>query len=384
MRLVDSVERACGMGWDTLVHPDDLFHWSGWLSMEHERSNLPPFYLLTGEGDEPAPAALSCYPLDASSEPWPFMRVDRTLRHLVVRHSLAIDERTAAAIDSLLPTLACGGRRAPDTRVLTAGLPERRPGLVEELVAAAEREAAGRRVTSVSFLFVGEADHAVRCALTERGYLEFPSANYATLRLPGSSFQDYADTLSRVRRRQVLRERRRLRDAGLRFVVEPLTHDLIDQLVPLMLEHGRKYGHAVSPGAQAHGLGLFLRHCGPAARVISARSPDGAVRGFVLVVERGRRLFALLTAFDYGWQGRLPLYFGVCFYEPIEYACRIGASGLEYAIESDEAKRSRGCELEQRYGYLKVLDADTHRALQPLLGRIRTAAATGAVEAVLR
>jgi uncharacterized protein len=375
VRRVDAVEEACRLGWDALVHPDDLFHWSGWLCLERDQTNLPPFYLLSGGDEGPAEAGLSCYPLDATSEPWPFMRVDCTLGHLARRHALDLDEETEAAIGALLPTCVCGGRRAPDTRVLTvAGRSEERRRLVDELVEAAEGEARRGGAVSVSFLFVSEADEEVRCVLGRRGYGEFPTANYATLRLRGPSFQSYLAGLSQVRRRQVRRERRRLHQAGVRFAVEPLSEGLIEQIVPLQLEAGRRYGHAYRAEELSHVLMLHHRHCG--ARAITARSSDGDLRGFATVVERGRRLFALQAGFDYNWQGRLPLYFGVCFYEPIEHAVAIGASGLEYAIESEATKVSRGCDLDRRLGYLKVFDGDVHHVLEPLLRRIGAAAAS--------
>jgi predicted N-acyltransferase len=353
------------------VHPDDLFHSAAWLGLENDRADRPPRYFFAGRPNGPAEAALACYPLDAASEPWPFMRVDRTLWHLANRYSLTVPDRVAA----ILPTYLCGSRRSPDTRLMTRpGCPEaRRRELAADIVVAVEAEASERAMASVSFLFVGENDRALRDTLTRRGYTEFPTARYATLHLAGPGFDAYLDTLSSGRRREVRRERRRLADAGIRFAVEPFTPALMAELAPLQLQHGRKYGHAYTLDGLTRGGALFAKHCGAAMRAVTARSADGVVRGFAMVAVRGERLFVLQTGYDYRWQGKLPVYFAVVYYEPVEYASRIGAVTLDYAIESETTKLSRGCVLERRHGYLKVFDTETHHEVSDFLAQVRRA-----------
>jgi uncharacterized protein len=373
---VDTLSDVLGHGWDSLVHPDDLFHSPAWLSLENDRSDIPPRYYLAGDADGRPQAAMSCYPLAASSEPWPFMRVDRTLWHLAGRYSVDMSERTAAAIGALLPSYLCGSRRSPDTRVLTspACAEDQRPRFVAEVVGAAERDALEHGAASVSFLFVHEVDTVLRGVLAQRGYVEFPTARYATLPLPKPGFAAYLDMLPNSRRRDVRRERRRMAEAGVRFGVEPLSPDLVGEIVPLQLGHGRKYGHAYTVEALTRSLTLHIRHCGAAARVVTARSPDGVLRGFSLLIERGDRLFVNQTGCDYQWQGKLPIYFALCYYEPVEHASSIGVTTLDYAIEAEQTKVSRGCVLEQRYGYLKLLGGNGHSEVTGLLGRLRQAA----------
>jgi hypothetical protein len=367
----DSMAQARETGWDAVVPPDDLFRSPGWLALESEQTNIPPRYYLAGEPGR-AEAGLSCYPLDASSEPWPFMRVDRTVRMLADAHGAEPDEATARAVDALLPTRLFGGRRVPNTALVTApGLPEdRRRHRIAELVATAEDDARAAGAASSAYLFVAASDTGLRDTLRERGYAEFPTARYSTLRLPEPGFEGYLSLLPNDRRRKVRYERRRLEAAGVGFRVEPLTPDLTGELVPLLLKHGSKYGHAYAPEAMTRTLELHAAHCGADAEVITARSADGAVRGFSLVVRRGTRLYIRLTGYDYDWQGKLPLYFALCFYEPVEHASRIGATTLDYAVASEATKRSRGCTQERRFGYVKAFDPATHTSVARLLARI--------------
>ncbi|MFJ6796908.1 peptidogalycan biosysnthesis protein [Streptomyces sp. NPDC091268] len=377
VRTYPTIEEARANGWEELSPSWDLFHSADWLSLESEQTNIAPrFHLAREEGGRPA-AALAGFPLDETSEAWPFMRVDCTLRLLADRWGAPVP---AGALDPgvLLPTYLGGSRRVPDTLLLTDphSSPAQRRALTEELVAAAEEEARGRGSRSVAYLYVGEAD-PLREVLRDSGYAEFPTARYATLHLPKPGFDAYLDSLPGVRRRKVVKERRVLEGAGLDIDVRPLTRELIPELVPLMVEHGGKYGHSYAEEAVARSLELHVRHCGDTLRAITARSADGVLRGFSAFVHRGSRLYLRQTGYDYDWLGKLPLYFALVFYAPIEYAGRVGATALDYAVESERTKASRGCTLEQRYGYLKLFDVRQQAALEPLLEGIRR----GAVQA---
>jgi hypothetical protein len=373
-----AIDEARRLGWDTLAAPDDLFHSSAYLSLEGGLADTPPVYFVAGAGADQGgspDAAVTCYPLSSASEPWPFMRIDSALLHLARRRGLTVSDQTTADLAGLLPTHLYGCRRAPDTRVLltSRGTDEERARIVAAFVDHLEQDARERGVRSMAFLFVSEGDTAARHGLRRSGYEEFPSARYATLRLDGTDFDAYLARFSRDRQREIRRERRRMHEA-VRFTVEPLTSDLIQELVPLLLQHGRRYGHAYTSEGLTRGMSLHRQHLGQQVSAVTARSSDGRARGFATIVAWGGRVFVRQTGFDYDWQGRLPLYFGVCYYEPIEYAMRIGATALDMAIESEVTKLSRGCELDQRFGYLKVLDEASRTRVEPLVRQIRAAA----------
>ncbi|MGW1642331.1 peptidogalycan biosysnthesis protein [Streptomyces lavendulae] len=378
VRTFETIEEARAGGWEDLAPSWDLFHSVDWLSLESEQTNIAPRFHLAGEEGGRPEAALAGFPLDETSEPWPFMRVDRTLGLLADRWGASVPDG-ALDPDLLLPTYLGGSRRVPDTLLLTdpgSGTARRR-ALTRELVAAAEQEARARGSRSVSYLYVGEAD-PLREVLRGCGYAEFPTARYATLHLPEPGFDAYLDGLPGVRRRKVVKERRVLEAAGLDIDVRPLTGELIPELAPLMVKHGSKYGHSYAEETVTRSLELHVRHCGDTLHAITARSADGVLRGFSAFVHRGTRLYLRQTGYDYDWLGKLPLYFALAFYAPIEYAGRVGATAVDYAVESERTKVSRGCTLEQRYGYLKLFDPRRQAALEPLLEGIRRGAVPAA------
>lgn len=376
IRNTDSLTEASRSGWDALAGPDDLIHSSNWLRFEAAQSNLPPRYHLAwvgGSDDRRADAALSCYPLDVESEPWPFTRIDSALRHVAERSQIDLDERAEGALAGLLPAYVCGARRAPDTRLLIGE--RRHPGEGEQLAHClldhVERDACANGIQSVTFLFVRESDDVLCHALEARGYLRYPSARSASLAITRPGFDGYLAGLDHKRRNQVKREQRRLREAGVRFDIESLEGELIAELVPLQMQQFRKYGHDPSAKALAASLALQAEHCGPAMRAATARSPDGVLRGFATMVHWGSHLYMRQVGFDYEWQGSLPLYFGATYYTPIEYAVGAGVRLLHYSIESEAAKVLRGCALEQRYGYVKVLAPGLRDRIEPLVRAIR-------------
>lgn len=374
VRTFGTMAEASRAGWDDLTPSWDLFHSADWLSLESEQTNLAPRFHLAGEDGAQPEAALACFPLDTASEPWPFMRVDRTLRMLADRHGAPVP---AGALDpdGLLPTSLGGSRRVPDSLLLTEpdSSAERRRDLTRELVTVAEKEARADGFHSSTYLYVNETD-PLREVLRDHGYAEFPTARYSTLHLPEPGFGAYLGSLPSVRRRKVAKERRDLEGLGLGIEVCPLTRELVPELVPLMAEHGAKYGHSYAEETLARSLELHIRHCGDMLYAITARSADGVLRGFSAFVHRGSRLYLRQTGYDYGWLGKAPLYFELIFYAPIDYAGRVGATAVDYAVESERTKRSRGCTLQQRYGYLKLFDPERQAALNPLLDGIRRGA----------
>jgi hypothetical protein len=378
VREVGTIADASRLGWDALVSPDDPYHTSSWLGIESAQTNVPPRYFLGWAAEKPAgpaDAALSCYPLDASSEPWPFMRIDRVLLHRLQQASPPAGAGTETALAQLLPTYLCGGRRVADTRVLVdvrRPVGERRE-LIGDLLDHLERDARAQGVRSLSFLFVHEGDTVLREALAARGYLEFRSARYGMLPLCPPTFDAYLGRLTGHRRREVNRERRLLAAAGVRFAVEPMSAEVIGEMVPLQLQHDRRYGHAVTAEALEQNLRLHVDHCGDAVGALTARSPDGVLRGCAVLIRWGPRLVVRQAGFDYAWQGKLPLYFGVCYYAAIEHACRTGAALMDYSIEAEATKRTRGCELEARYCNLKLLEASGHSQIELAIEQIRQA-----------
>jgi len=63
-----------------------------------------------------------------------------------------------------------------------------------------------------------------------------------------------------------------------------------------------------------------------------------------LIVYRGNA-WTHHAGFDYDAQGTLPVYFGVMFYGVMDFAAEHGLRVLDYTFGTEDAKRSRGCQV---------------------------------------
>jgi len=319
-------------------------------------------------------AGLSTYLLDDTFTPSPFVRVDRVLLRLL---SYAPDGDAGPHghdLAQLLPTLCCGTRQSADSRMLlrrTLGDRERAE-TVTEVLRAAEDTAHQLGARSISFLYVDERDAALREGLRDRGFSEFFSAWQCVLDVRWSSFSGYADSFDSHRRRAIRREREKLAAAGIVFTTGRLTPDMVAALAPLELNVTRRYG---SPRTRAHierSLRTIAERLERRALLVTA-AQDGQVIGFALFVRSRDHLFIRHVGFDYQRQGRLPVYFGLVFYEPVEYAVRDSVTRIQYGVESYDAKLSRGCMPLPQFGYLKRLDDDVGRHMERLIEHLQRA-----------
>jgi predicted N-acyltransferase len=244
------------------------------------------------------------------------------------------------------------------------------------IVAATEELARDAGARSVSLLYVEEHDRGLRDALGEAGFVELPSALSARLELSGATFEDYLQHLKPKRRSKVRHEQRQLEAAGVSFEVRALDDRLIETIVPLELALYRKYGGGLAED-EVFALHRAVARCMPdRARVLTAEH-GGRVRGFVVLIRWGSTLYARQGGFDYDFQGRLPLYFGVVFYAAVEHALATGMKRIEYGIGSAAAKASRGCHIRRQFGYVKVFDPAVYAPLERLAQSLAAASRNG-------
>lgn len=360
-----SLRDMCAAGWERLVGDTDLYLSPGWLGVEEQISSLTPTYLLATI-DRRAAAGLTCYLLGADTPAWPFARIDAVLARLLAERSHP-DTCAESLLPRLLPTLLCGGRRPGHSRLLLRpDLDEDDRGeLVQQMLETAEEVGAQGGAASLSWLYVDDNDRLLRSALSERGYAAFPSAIASQLIVP-PDFDYYLRSFQKSKRDTIRNERKKLAAAGIEYRARPLSEELISQILPLELALYEKYG-TLFPPADAQRLHQAVSQLlGEQAQVLTAEQ-GGKVRGFIVLVRCGQTLFVRQCGFDYEFQGRLPLYFGLLFYAAIEYASAVGAHVLEYGISSEQAKASRGCQQRQQYGYVKVMRPEDHAAVCQLL-----------------
>jgi predicted N-acyltransferase len=350
-------------GWDGLAGPDDLYLTHRWLGVVEQTARTSMRYLVLARGG--APAAAMTTALATPEVPWVSGRIDHLLTEAArdgVPEAAGLLAGLPGGARALLPTLHCGGRHVGRSRVLHAdgAGPAARPD-VERLVAAAERLAVEANAVSVSFPYVDERDTALDEVLRERGYRCFPSGRDHWLPVDGRGFPAYLRSLPRSRRNAVLRDRRKVADAGLVVTVEPLTDAVVDRLAELEVALLAKYGLSWPVERSADALRTAAAEFGDDASVVLGRA-GGDVRGFVLLLRHRDQWYLRQCGFDHAYLGKVPLYFELLFYHLVTRAPVAGVSAIQYGVGSEEAKVSRGCHASQLRCYLLPLRTGGARA----------------------
>jgi len=355
VEIVSTVDELDLDEWDALLGPGDLYMSSSWLRIGAETADAPPLYVVVRDGKGRACAAVACYPLDLDA-PYPFCRLDWAL-------SVAGADRQDAQL--AMPSLFAGGRFPSHTRVVfDRRLPTGdRDAALTAALDAVEDAAASQGLRSFGLLYVDETDQSARRVLDRRGLLAFASGVASSLDVP-PAFDDYLARQSGSRRNAIRRNRRKLAEAGVELAVRPVRHELVDQLVELGANVNAKYGTPYDAVAMRAWYEVLLGHF-PEGALVASAEVEGSVCGYALLLRWRDELYARQVGFDYDLKGELPVYFGVVFYEPIEYAIREGIARIDYATGAVETKRAHGCVQLRQHAYARCFDV----ALQERLAR---------------
>ena len=246
----------------------------------------------------------------------------------------------------VLPTRLVGGPYESRTGALT--LPslgdEARRQVVSLLFAEAEDIARRNDERSVVCRCVDGGDTLLRDVLRDRGYREIPGPDHFVLVPPPGGLDGYIDSLPRKHRNKVRRELRKLTEGGVAITVEPLTPDLIRTVAPLLVNLYNKYNIDEDCDLITARLGILRKALKQSTYGVVARVGDRVVGFNELVVYRGNA-WTHHAGFDYDAQGTLPVYFGVMFYGVMDFAAEHGLRVLDYTFGTEDAKRSRGCQV---------------------------------------
>jgi uncharacterized protein len=366
-------------GWDDhLVGSSDFYLSSAWLGLLEAISPVPPFYLIARDGHGRAVAGLAAPLLGRDTPPWDFYRVDRVLRRLA-----AMPDRDARGIAvvwgrepaMLMPSLLLGGRHTSHSRLLLApGLPATaQQEATDALLDGAGKLGRDLGARSLAFMFVDEDDR-LRGDLERRGYLAFLHAKTGVMDIDFAAFEEYLGRFSPHRRRRIGKELRSFAAAGVVFSQHPLG-EVIEQITPLGMALESRYGvDGDTVAAAQKSLQIVSEAFGERAVALTAEH-DGEIRGYVLAIRWNDVLILRSAGFDYEFKGRLPLYYGVVFYNVVDYALASGVRQVLYSIESTEAKKSRGCRIIDEYGMVIGLDDEASAALRQVLSSERGDAA---------
>ncbi|MEJ8642519.1 GNAT family N-acetyltransferase [Streptomyces sp. MS1.HAVA.3] len=314
----------------------------------HGRPRALLLHRVTGRPGRGGPARLSVAP----GTPFVFCSPSRVVDTV---HREATGQGAPWAAE-LLPALACGGRNPSHTKAGLAGDlgPDAQHEVLAELVGAAEEEALQAKLEAVSFLYVDEDDAPLRTVLEGRGYAALPGQTAYSLAVPEQGgFDAYLARFGTRRRGKLNRELRSLDEADLSYRTQPLTEQLIGELAPLELALYAKYGTPADAAAFKAVLRSIAANTASAARVTTAHV-EGQLAGFALTFTHRGELYARQAGFDYAVQGKIPLYFGLVYYELLRLALREGISHIHYSTGSDRAKLSRGCTPRRQIAYIKA------------------------------
>jgi uncharacterized protein len=366
IEVAASAEELDRAGWDRMTGSGDLYLSTRWLRLLEDLDVGRPLHLLGREPESGSlVAGLACYLLTASNTPSSFTRVDRFLaRAPGVRRTGDAGQRALA----LLPTLTCGGRQIGLSKLLTSPRePERRPERVAAMLAAAEGLARDQGARSMASLYVAAEDEVLRHSLAAAGFCSVPSHDNHVLEVDWPDFDGYLARFDGHRRREIRRERRRLEEAGVRISAGPLAPKEVPALSGLEANLVRRHGSPRSREQLHETLGSIAERLEDSSLLLTARQ-EGRLMGFSLFLAWRDELYARHVGFDYDFQGKLPLYFALLFYEVAALAPARGVRRIHYGVASGEAKRSRGCRTVPEVAYVRALDPEAEKALAELLG----------------
>ena len=350
-------------GWDSLCARGDFYQSPEWLALVEEWIRGIPIYLVARAPDGGPPlAGLACYSFGETTFP-PLVRVDRVLSRSVP----AANGRAALARD-LLPSLHCGGRQmCYSGLLLSSRIPaQERRRVADRMLAAVERVARELGAGSISFPYVARDDELLRDRLAANGYTEFFSDYRSHLELDCTDFEGYLAGFNQHRRTSIRRELRRLEAAGLHYEERPLSEAVVAELAALEDNLLRRYGVRRTTGQVSRTLRDLARRF-ESMGVVLAAVHGTKTRGFAALVRWRDELYVRDVGFDYDFQAKLPLYFGVAFYEPVRYALRHNLRHIEYGPGSDATKASRGCRVIELFGYVRALRPGAQQRIDAIL-----------------
>jgi predicted N-acyltransferase len=246
------------------------------------------------------------------------------------------------------------GRTADQRRAVMGALPELLLQAADEL-----------GCHSVALLYIGEPDAAdVDESASRAGYASTLLGAEGVLELADTSWEGYLAGLSKRRRYQARKELRIYDAAGFRTVIRTGPDAFSEDLVALQVAHRAKYGLPGGEDRVRRDLNAIRDELGESCVVFSAER-DGQMSSFTLYLRTRDALFARTG-------GTLPdakgCYFAVDYHETARWAVENGIRRVHYGMAAYEAKVTRGCELQPRWGWFAFqgTQADTYREVLEL------------------
>ncbi|MFF3941730.1 GNAT family N-acetyltransferase [Streptomyces phaeofaciens] len=355
--------------WETLLGGNDFYSSSSWLGHVELMGSASWGYLLRRrEGRLRAGMTVHEMGLGAS----PFNRVDRRVVNACLKAAPDQAVPEDALRELLVPALNCGGRTIGHSRVLTSGEAgaEESADHVRALLHEAEEIARQRGLRSVCALYVDGEDILFRTALREAGFAEFENGRSSVLDIDFADFDEYMGRFSKQSRKSYRKERRRILEAGVRIDVEKMDETNSRVIAAQGAANSRRYGWDVAESETQHGHDISMRALPGMNELLVARDAQGTPIGTLAFLQWRDEFYVREIGFDYDRLDGLPLYFEISFYRMIEEALARGVRLIDYTIEQEATKRSRGCRQSMKYAYVKCLDPEGQKNVAEILAQV--------------
>lgn len=224
---------------------------------------------------------------------------------------------------------------------------------VTTLFGQAIRTAKEAGAASVAIGFAQPGDGVTAEVALQLGFTRFKMATLASYHVAGRSADDLFGSYSRKQRASFRRTRRRLGEQGVKCRILQEPHTQLDLLTELRCSHLAHHGRSpIVQEERRHLAALFLQFGALVTVLIAVR--DHEIRAFSLFLQDGDTWHSYMTGRREACEDR-DVYFELNYYLPVEIAARNEYRVISYGYGTEEAKRLRGCQLEDVYGYVMLL-----------------------------
>jgi uncharacterized protein len=228
------------------------------------------------------------------------------------------------------------------------------------MAAEIERISRGSGLCGIGFNFIDPAWGEV---LSDLGYALWKHQGFRWANMGLRSFDEYLSLLNANARRNIRRERRSLRDAGIAVRMlagAELTPELLDRMHELYVGHNESFGpwgcrfltrefFASIPDRLAHRVMLGVAH---------PESDPDRVLAMALFVRKGDRLYGRY----WGAAAQVEfLHFELCYYAPIEWC-------IEHSVALFDP--GMGGVHKTRRGFEAVTTMSAHKLMDPIMRRV--------------
>jgi predicted N-acyltransferase len=355
--VVDSITKVGVQEWDRLIG-DNVVVSHGWLRTLEETYIVDPsprYVLLREEGT-----------LVGATLGYLFRPTDnvQTLDDIMFgRLKSAVSKLSC----SFLPALVCSPIRGHGSQLLVDESldVQKRTALTEELLDALEGMARSESLP-LSFLNIPQEHLELRKMLRHRGYNEALALPTFYMEVQWRTFEEYVAAVKRVSKnmaRNVTKEINRNRRAGVRIekMDDVKTHRA--RLHELADEHWFRYNQRRFPYNPAffETVREYLGH----GAVVYAAFMDSVLIGFMLLLRRDKRAYALELGVDPELGNKNATYFNLDYYAPLSDAIEDGTRWIHVGGGLRDAKIRRGCKRLDLYLYYRSDSKIKNLALRP-------------------